>query len=136
MARLAGAGEVAGSTGRHITPAAIPDECRADYWLDEIGDEHGMPRLDRDDECLAAYGHTADEMRAGHSLNPFAGPHVRPSPLDARVRHPWPHWRSMLAAQRAGDAFDQWCADHKLLDDKGRAPREFLTAQRHGSTDR
>lgn len=43
MARLAGAGEIAGTTGREITPAAIPDRCLAGYWFDELGDEHGNP---------------------------------------------------------------------------------------------
>ncbi len=118
MARMAGAGEVAGSNGREITPEEMPEDVFADVQLDRIP---AKPRTDA--EFVAAYGHPRACLKTGScECSPFA---TAPRRIEPSERLAWPHWRTKLASDRARAAFEEWCADHDLLDDRGRAPVEF-----------
>ncbi|WP_055475448.1 hypothetical protein [Gordonia sp. HS-NH1] len=131
MARLAGAGELAGTTGLALTPAAVPDRFlpTSTFYLDQIGDGEGNPVTD--EEFRAAYdGMTAAEVAQGYPDNPFRDPNA-PTPTP-RTHDAWPHWRTTLAHERRRDGFYAWCADRNLLGDDGRPPREFAEAFRLG----
>lgn len=122
MARMASTGEVAGTYGRAIGPEDIPEEAYDDYQLALIPE-----RPKSDEEFAVAHGHGGVCLRTGVcECNPYS---TTGRDLQQVERRAWPYWRATLARRRAVEAFEAWAEEHDLLDDRGRAPAEFIAAR-------